>query len=215
MSEGAINILCSLSTMVFGNRDLIEYIYRKKKLIEYNENLLYYLLTGLQNGRLYSYTIVSFENTTQIIYESLPNEKEKERLIFYSSGEDRIKKYSVDKGPLSDFFMNSFMVHKIHYYWENLPSKDLKKDQQWCQKVMLDALFIPNFMFIRCIPGFTETIFKIPSLKQKITALNHIVMIRGVLYLDLIKEEFKEEDISYCVILDENGDVETIYGGEL
>ena len=30
-----------------------------------------------------------------------------------------------------------------------------------------------------------------------------------------VKEEFKEEDISYCVILDENGEVETIYGGEL
>ena len=55
--SGTKNILCSLSKMVHGNVDVIEYIYKKKKMIETNENLLYYLLTGLQNDRLYSYTL--------------------------------------------------------------------------------------------------------------------------------------------------------------
>ena len=38
-----LNILCSLSTVLCGNIDLIEYIYRKKKMIEKNETMLYYL----------------------------------------------------------------------------------------------------------------------------------------------------------------------------
>ena len=52
-----LNILCSLSTVLCGNIDLIEYIYRKKKMIEKNETMLYYLFIGLQSGKIYSYTI--------------------------------------------------------------------------------------------------------------------------------------------------------------
>ena len=44
-----INILCVLSQLLDGNRDCIEMIYKKKKLIEKNETLQYYLLNGLEN----------------------------------------------------------------------------------------------------------------------------------------------------------------------
>ena len=48
-SVSVINILCSLSKVLCGNRDVIEYIYRKKKMIEKNETMLYYLYIGLQS----------------------------------------------------------------------------------------------------------------------------------------------------------------------
>ena len=49
-SVSVINILCSLSKVLCGNRDLIEYIYTEKKMIEKNETMLYYLYIGLQSG---------------------------------------------------------------------------------------------------------------------------------------------------------------------
>ena len=60
--EGTVKILSYLSKMLNGNIDLIEFIYQKKKIIEMNENLLYYLLLGLQTEKLYSYTIFSIDN---------------------------------------------------------------------------------------------------------------------------------------------------------
>ena len=212
--SGTKNILCSLSKMVHGNVDVIEYIYKKKKMIETNENLLYYLLTGLQNERLYSYTIFSFYNSTRIVYDSIsPTNIVNDGCIFSSSGEDRILSYRVDQEPIPGGFLKTFMLNKIHYGWDYSSSKVLAKNQTWCQKIMLDALFLPSFIFIRVIPGFTSTSFQIPTLKQKIKALNEIVEGRGYLYLDLIKEEFKEEYNSpICIILGENGDIESIYG---
>ena len=212
--SGTKNILCSLSKMVHGNVDVIEYIYKKKKMIETNENLLYYLLTGLQNDSLYSYTLFSFHNTTKIIYDSITEGNiVNDGCIFSSSGEDRIKSYRVDKEPIPEGFLKTFMLNKIHYGWDYSSSKILIKNQKWCQKIMLDALFLPSFIFIRVIPGFTSTSFQTPTLKQKIKALNRIVKERGYLYLDLIKEEFKEDYHSaICIILDINGDIESIYG---
>ena len=71
--EGTVKILSYLSKMLNGNIDLIEFIYQKKKIIEMNENLLYYLLLGLQTEKLYSYTIFSIDNATKIIYNSIRN----------------------------------------------------------------------------------------------------------------------------------------------
>ena len=50
--EGTVKIISYLSKMLNGNIDLIEFIYQKKKIIEMNENLLYYLLLGLQTEKL-------------------------------------------------------------------------------------------------------------------------------------------------------------------
>ena len=68
--EGTVKILSYLSKMLNGNIDLIEFIYQKKKIIEMNENLLYYLLLGLQTEKLYSYTIFSKVTSIGLLPES-------------------------------------------------------------------------------------------------------------------------------------------------
>ena len=57
----------------------------------------------------------------------------------------------------------------------------------------------------------SNLIFEDPSLKQKIKTLHSIIQDRGILYLKLIKEEFKDGDYSFCIILKENGIIESIY----
>ena len=56
-----------------------------------------------------------------------------------------------------------------------------------------------------------ELIFENPSLKQKIKAIDSVIQGRGILYLKLIKEEFKEGDFSFCIVLKEDGTIDTIY----
>ena len=60
-----IKILCILSQLLQGNQDCIEIIYRKKKLIENNETIQYYLLNGLENEMIYSYSIYYFKNKNE------------------------------------------------------------------------------------------------------------------------------------------------------
>ena len=211
--EGTVKILSCLSKMLNGNIDLIEFIYQKKKIIETNENLLYYLLLGLQTEKLYSYTIFSIDNATKIIYNSIrPEDVIKEGSIFYSSDTNEKNKYQIDEKPLPKEFLNTFMLNKIHYGWDYSTDKISTRNQQWCQKIILESLFLPNFILMRREQGFTETPFMKPSLKQKIKTLNKIVKFRGYLYIDLIKEEFKEGYEPLCIILDEKGDIQTIYG---
>ena len=95
-SKGStINILCSLSHLLHGNTDLIEYIYRKKKMIEQNETMLYYLFIGLQSGRIYSYTIYSFRETVTKLYEALPTTVIPPTSVIHTSGEKRINEYKL------------------------------------------------------------------------------------------------------------------------
>ena len=210
-SKGStINILCSLSHLLHGNTDLIEYIYRKKKMIEQNETMLYYLFIGLQSGRIYSYTIYSFRETVTILYEALPTTVIPPTSVIHTSGEKRINEYKLYEKLIPDRFFRTFMLNKIHYHWKTISISELKDDNHWCQKVILDALFIPNFIFIRKNIG-DESIFQDPSLKQKIKALDFIIQERGILYLKLIKEEFKDGDFSFCIVLREDGAIESIY----
>ena len=210
-SKGStINILCSLSHLLHGNTDLIEYIYRKKKMIEQNETMLYYLFIGLQSGRIYSYTIYSFRETVTILYEALPTTVIPPTSVIHTSGEKRINEYKLYEKLIPERFFRTFMLNKIHYHWKTIPIGELKDDNYWCQKVILDALFIPNFIFIRRNID-EEFIFENPSLKQKIKALDSVIKMRGILYLKLIKEEFKEGDFSFCIILKEDGTIDTIY----
>ena len=212
--EGTVKILSYLSKMLNGNIDLIEFIYQKKKIIEMNENLLYYLLLGLQTEKLYSYTIFSIDNATKIIYNSIrPEDIIKEGCIFYSSDTNKKNKYRIDEEPLHKEFFKNFMLNKIHYGGNPYPSKvpATLLNPKWCQKIILEALSLPSFISIRVILGITS--FKNPTLKQKIKVLNEIVEQRGYLYLDLIKEEFKEYYNSpNCIILGKNGDLESIAG---
>ena len=207
-----LNILCSLSTVLCGNIDLIEYIYRKKKMIEKNETMLYSLFIGLQSGKIYSYTIYSFRETVTILYEALPTTVIPPTSTIHTSGEKRINEYKLYERPIPERFLRTFMLNKIQYHWKTTPIRELKNDNSWCLKVILDALSIPNFIFIRkgLGEGYTN-----PSLKQKIRTLHSIIHNRGILYLKLIKEEFKEGDFSFCIVLNEHGRIETIYNESL
>ena len=209
-NNSIINILCSLSKVLYGNTDLIEYIYRKKKMIEKNETMLYYLYIGLQSGRIYSYTIYSFRETVTILYEALPTTVIPPTSVIHTSGEKRINEYKLYEKLIPERFFRTFMLNKIHYHWKTIPIGELKDDNQWCQKVILDALFIPHFIFIRRDIE-SNFIFDDPSLKQKIKAIDFVIQGRGILYLKLIKEEFKDGDFSFCIILKENGTIESIY----
>ena len=209
-NNSIINILCSLSKVLYGNTDLIEYIYRKKKMIEKNETMLYYLFIGLQSGRIYSYTIYSFRETVTILYEALPTTVIPPTSVIHTSGEKRINEYKLYEKLIPERFFRTFMLNKIHYHWKTIPIGELKDDNYWCQKVILDAIFIPNFIFIRKNIE-EEFIFENPSLKQKIKAIDFVIQGRGILYLKLIKEEFKEGDFSFCIVLKEDGTIDTIY----
>ena len=149
-SKGStINILCILSHLLHGNTDLIEYIYRKKKMIEQNETMLYYLFIGLQSGRIYSYTIYSFRETVTILYEALPTTVIPPTSVIHTSGEKRINEYKLYEKLIPDRFFRTFMLNKIHYHWKTISINELKDDYHWCQKVILNALCIPNFIIIR------------------------------------------------------------------
>ena len=188
--EGTVNILCSLSKLLYGNIDLIEEIYKKKKLIETNETLLHYLLIGLQTERLYNYQIITLNDKTTI-----------------TTTDHDSKINNLDE------ILKTIIVKKFHTHWEYMSSKSLKNDKQWCQKIMIESLFIDNFFLIRKFDGVTGTVIGIPTMKQKIKTLNRIVHKRGFIYLDLIKEEFKNSGIDICILLDESGEIESIFGG--
>ena len=94
-----------------------------------------------------------------------------------------------------------------------MKTKTLKKDVQWQQKIMIESIFIPNFMFIRVSVG-VDWWHRIPTMKENINSLNQLVKKYGILYLDLIKEDFKnnEYDYNYCILLQEDGEIESIFG---
>ena len=172
--------------------------------------MLYYLYIGLQSGRIYSYTIYSFRETVTILYEALPTTVIPPTSVIHTSGEKRINEYKLYEKLIPERFFRTFMLNKIHYHWKTIPIGELKDDNYWCQKVILDSLFIPNFIFIR--KNMNEELrFVNPSLRQKIKAFDSVIKMRGILYLKLIKEEFKEGDFSFCIILKEDGTIDTIY----
>ena len=116
-----INILCSLSYVLHGNTDLIEYIYRKKEMIEENETMLYYLFIGLQSGRIYSYTIYSFRETVTILYEALPTTVIPPTSVIHTSGEKRINEYKLFNQKFITIVIQNhgIFVYKLIAYIEN------------------------------------------------------------------------------------------------
>ena len=216
----SLKLLCILSKIFNGNTDLIEIIYRSKNMIETNETMLYYLFNGLQRERLYSYKIFTFESSNTIIYKSISSENIPEftltqgefwNIFTETNGIGRINTYN--ESIQENIDDNTFLLNKIHHQWEHMKTKTLKKDVQWQQKIMIESLFIPNFMFIRVSVGVAWW-HRIPTMKEKINSLNLLVKKYGILYLDLIKEEFKNNvyDYNYCILLQEDGEIESIFG---
>tara|TARA_B100000575_G_scaffold84981_1_gene67112 strand:- start:1461 stop:2114 length:654 start_codon:yes stop_codon:yes gene_type:complete len=207
----SLKLLCILSKIFNGNTDLIEIIYRSKNMIEKNETMLYYLLNGLQRERLYSYKIFTFETSNTIIYESISSENIPDFTL--TPGLNCIENVNIYNEPVQEKINDIFLLNKIHQNWEHMITKTLKNEIQWQQKIMIESLFIPNFMFIRVSTGLAWW-HRIPTMKEKINSLNLLVKKYGILYLDLIKEDFKnnEYDYNYCILLQEDGEIESIFG---
>ena len=47
-------------------------------------------------------------------------------------------------------------------------------------------------------------------LKKKINIINRLLKDISINYIELIKEEFKKNDIPYCILLNEDGDTQMI-----
>ena len=208
----SLKLLCILSKIFNGNTDLIEIIYRSKNMIEKNETMLYYLLNGLQRERLYSYKIFTFETSNTIIYESISSENIPDFTL--TPGLNCIENVNIYNEPIQEKINDIFLLNKIHHHWEHMITKTLKNEIQWQQKIMIESLFIPNFMFIRGSEENTFNTIRTPTMKEKINSLNQLVKKYGILYLDLIKEDFKnnEYDYNYCILLQEDGEIESIFG---
>lgn len=213
-----INLLCVLSQLLNGNIDCIELIYKKTKLIEKNENIQYYLLNGLKNDMLYTYNISSFKNEYSL---SISNEipKQFSNII---KGEDRISELKTDE-YITDGFLSTFFLKKCQYYWrENIGRNNnvlvLKNDIRYCNHVLINCLNIEGFIKIRKYHNYESLdhnlyhVFEEPSLKQKINALNYIKKRYSIIYLNMLKDEFLNNDIYDAIILRIDGKVESILG---
>lgn len=215
-----INILCILSQLLDGNRDCIEMIYKKKKLIEKNETLQYYLLNGLENEMLYSYDIYFFKNKNE--YYLTENDKEPENFSHVVKGDDRILQLKTDE-DITDEFLSTFSLYQCqqswiqHLRWNN---NLLKSDTRFCNHVMINCINLEGFIRIGGTynnTGFPEyeiyRIFEHPNIKQKINALNFVYKEFGIIYLDMLKDEFSNNDIYVAIIVRDDGLVESIMGG--
>lgn len=195
-----IQIICILSFLFHGNVDVIELIYKKKKIIEYNETILHYLLNGLHSGKLYSYNISALEEKESMInFTCIPQEEYMNESL--SFGVLSINQHNLHKKYLNESFLKNFLLDKIHYRWKEASDEYLEQDKRWCQRVILESLSFPNFITLRNDGG--ETI--LPSLKQKTNAINNVLSNYGILYLNSIYEDFKNNESTYCIVL--NGDI--------
>ena len=215
-----INILCVLSQLLDGNRDCIEMIYKKKKQIEKNETLQYYLLNGIENDMLYSYDIYSFKNKNEFYLTA--NDKIPENYAHVVKGDDRILQLKTDE-DITDEFLSTFSLYQCqqswiqHLRWNN---NLLKSDKRFCNHVMINCINLEGFIRIGGTynnTGFPEyeiyRIFEPPNIKQKINALNFVYKEFGIIYLDMLKDEFSNNDIYVAIIIRDDGLVESIMGG--
>lgn len=215
-----INILCVLSQLLDGNRDCIEMIYKKKKLIEKNETLQYYLLNGLENEMLYSYDIYFFKNKNEFYLTA--NDKEPDNYAHVVKGDDRILQLKTDE-DITDEFLSTFSLYQCQQSWiQNLRWNNnlLKSDTRFCNHVMINCINLEGFIRIGGTynnTGFPEyeiyRIFENPNIKQKINALNFVYKEFGIIYLDMLKDEFSNNDIYVAIIVRDDGLVESIMGG--
>ena len=214
-----IQILCILSQLLQGNQDCIEIIYRKKKLIENNETMQYYLLNGLENEMLYTYSIYYFKNKNE--YYLTTNDEIPENFSHSVKGDQRILELKTDENITKEF-LSTFLLHQCQQYWiRNIGWNNdlLKYDTRFCNHVLINCLNIEGFIRTGTPynqSGFPEyemyRIFIEPTLREKINALNYVYKKHGIIYLDMLKDEFLNLDIYVAIILREDGSVESIMG---
>ena len=217
------NILCSLSSVLRGQSDCIEIIYRKKLMIEKNEIIQYHLLNGLENRLIYGYT-VCFSDFNEYY---LTTEKQRPENMSVISTADRVLNLKMDEQITNEFLL-TFILYQCKKDWilksdmGRHGRQKLENDTRYCNHVLLNCLNIQGFIRMEVL--FPEKIsmcndydirrfFKDPSLKQKIKALNFVFVKYGAVYLNMIKNEFLNYDIYVCILLKPNGEIESIMGG--
>lgn len=210
-----IKILCILSQLLYGNRDCIEIIYKKKKLIEHNEILKYYLLNGFKNDMIYTYNIFSLKTNNEY-YLSIEDDIS-EKYIDVSKGEERILSLKNDEEIHANFFKTIYLFQCLKdWSWIR---KGLNYNVRYCNHIIIKCLKLDGF--IRKAKKSYEMIdeiyreFEEPTMKEKIKSLNMIKKIHGCTYLEMIMNEFSNYDIFVCVIISENGNVESVMGNHM
>jgi hypothetical protein len=211
-----IETLCILSQLLNGNRDCIENIYNKTKNLEKNEIIQYYLLNGLKNHMIYTYNVYSL---TEDRKEYVLSTDDEFPYKYYDviTGDERV--YQMDLyEKIPDSFLSTFFLHQCQKHWAWI-RKGLEYDIRYCNHIMINCLEIERFILIakESSFGFPEheiiREFKKPNIKQKTHALNFVKTKHGILYLDMIKNEFLNYDLYVAIILREDGTVESIMGG--
>ena len=123
---------------------------------------------------------------------------------------------------ITDEFLSTFFVKPCQTLWIRnigLNNNILKYDTRFCNHVMINSLKVDGFIRIGSSyneSGFPEyemyRVFEEATLKQKIKALNYVNKKHGIIYLDMLKDEFSNNDIYVAIILREDGSIESIMG---
>jgi len=211
-----IKRICILSRLLQGNTDCIEMIYNKTKNIEKNEIIQYYLLNGLKNNMIYTYNIYSLSEDGNEYLVSMDDDFP-HKYYDVVTGDERVNMMELyDK--TSDTFLSTFLLEQCLKKWGWI-RKGLEYDIRFCNHVMINCLNIERFILIgkESKYGFPDheiyRTFIDPTLKQKIYALNYVKKNHGILYLNMIKDEFVDYDLYVAIVLREDGTVESVMGG--
>ena len=209
-----LQTLCTLSKLLNGNTDCMEIIMTKKKMIEKNETLFYHMTNGLVKNYLNSYTTFSIILNGKTHYELkrepfVPPENYIEEETIY----ERFDKLPKDKEIYNGFF-STVTLNNIRNTWNYSVNYELKYDSRFCNKVVIECICLTGFVVVRQY-GFDGSVSwcREATLTEKIKAINLIVRVHGILYLDLIKIEYEQHEILYAIILTTDGHVASILGG--
>jgi hypothetical protein len=208
-------ILCILSQLLDGNRDCIELIYEKKKIIEKTEIMKYYLTTGLNNGMINTYNVFLLSNENNEYFVTTRDDIN----INYedvTKGDKRIEVLENDKN-IPNEFLSTFFINKCLKNWAWI-RKGLDYDIRYCNHVLINCIKLLGFIRVginqkNIFPDdeiYRE--FRNPTLKETLYSLNYVKNKHGATYLDTIKNEFMNYDLFVCIILREDLTVESIMG---
>jgi hypothetical protein len=134
---------------------------------------------------------------------------------------DTFNKIKKDKEIYNGFF-STVQVNHIEKIWNYSSNEELKKDKRFCLKIVIECIGLSGFVKVKEVPRGTAYLdlrswglnyFREATLKEKMKVINLILRIHGIIYLDLIKTEYKQGDILHAIILTNEGRVESIMGG--
>tara|TARA_Y100000590_G_scaffold470481_1_gene665590 strand:- start:5968 stop:6582 length:615 start_codon:yes stop_codon:yes gene_type:complete len=185
-----IDILIVLTKIFNGNRDIIQLIYNKKKEIEKNEVLFYYLMNGYQQGRL-----IPYETDISTLLTAY-----KDDINFF----------------LSLFSLSKVSIHwpyqKEIELFENQRFTMKVIIGCFCLDNFIKVREVPITYNLEC-PNTDTELFRKPTINEKTDTINTVLKKKGVFYLDLIRLEYSYGDLDHCIILNENSEIETLLGG--